>query len=147
MKRKFLFYCLIGLCCFSWACSRPKASNELGLDIRLSEDSTALVVDHLPQELLHELASLSAEDESWKGFFAVYEDAENPEVQHLLAPLSGSYEIEGRAVAFRPALPFIRGKGYIVQVYAQNLQMDALSLFKPNGWQMKQSPLEYKFRY
>ena len=147
MKLKYLFYCSIGLLGLFGSCSQPKASHDLGLEIRLSEDSTAVIVDHIPQELLYEFSRIATDDDSWKQFFAVYEDAENTEVQNLLAPLSGNYEINDRAVMFRPSLSFTKGKGYIVQVYAQNLQLDAMSLFKRNGWQMKQSPLEYKFRY
>lgn len=146
--KQFLGFCLLLLFAFAMtSCGRTASDQSLGLAIGLNTDSSAILIKGLPLELMNELEQNPSESIDWRHFFAVYEDVNDTEMQDLAKPLEGTYEIRERMISFRPKSAFQKGQQYIVYCYIQELRLDVLTLFKAQGWQQQQRPLEYRFRY
>lgn len=129
------------------SCQQAAEVHPLGLKIKLSNDRSAIEIKGIPQELCNELQEQAPNDPSWDQLVAVYEDLNDPEIQDLVKPLKGTYELRQQSLLFRPAHPFQKGRHYLVQVYAQHLQLNVINLFQTQGWRRQQKPLEYRFQY
>lgn len=144
MYKGFLF-CLVGILAISACQNRTGLDNELDLQVRLSPDSSAVMLKNMPAELLTFLQSDSLDTVFCKQFFAVYPETGDPDLRDLQKPLPGNYQLRDSALLFTPLVPFVKGQAYFVQVYPKNLQLNLLQLFKKEGLQSKSKPFEYKF--
>lgn len=148
MYKKLLFCVSLMVLMGLMACqNQPVLKNNLDLIIRLSPDSTAVMVKNLPSELLSDFKADSLDTIFCKQFFAVYPEIADQDLRDLQKPLSGIYQLRDSALYFTPTTPFAKGRAYFVQVYARKLQLNASELLKNEAWRNKTKPLEYKFSY
>ncbi len=144
MYRKCLFLGFYTWMILCYACQPPsRIENEYGLEIQLSDDSSKLSLNNLPDELIAETNTQFA----WKQFFAVYELSDDPDWGDLQPPLAGTYQLTGNQLEFKPEIPFKKGHQYEAKVYVQSLNMELLGMLQKGRWQSKKQALSYKFSY
>ena len=145
--QRWLLFCLFLILAWS-ACQSPSVvENKLALEIRLSPDSSSVMINQIPAELLAELRENTSDSLLWKQFFAVYPEPEDPDMRDFQKALAGTYGILKDGVFFKPNQPFEKGQSYLVLVYAQNKGLNLADLFQKKPGMTDEKPLEYKFRY
>jgi hypothetical protein len=129
------------------ACNRPekeeKADN--GLKMRISADSSAVELYHIPQQVTDQFKSDSLKTEHWQNFFAVYEEPEDPEMRDFQPPLEGSYQLSDTLVNFVPAAGFKRGLAYFSRCYTRELLEEPEDIISKRELSSTDGFLEYKF--
>lgn len=145
MYRIVLFYFCIGGLAMGCQNSATTDKGGLGLNIRLSADKSAVLVEPLPPELV---SSLSDTDTLlWKQFLKVYPEPEDPDLRDFQKPMTGKYLLAGNSLRFKPDVPFKKGQAYFAQVQTKDLGLNLMGLFQKKGWQQKQKPQEFRFSY
>jgi hypothetical protein len=130
------------------ACTdNTKNKNSVDLGVKLSADSSSVVLSNLPADLINELGSENLAFDEGKRFFEVYQEPVDPDLRDLQKPLTGIYQVKHKDFVFTPHVPFEKGKAYFVLVFAKNLSLNPIKMLQKNSWQIAEQPLEYKFSY
>ncbi len=135
---------MLALC----ACTdNTKNIKSVDLAVKLSADSSSVVLSNLPADLINELGSEKLIFDEGKRFFEVYQEPLDPDLRDLQKPIPGDYQVKNKDLAFTPHVPFQKGKAYFVLVFAKNLSLNPIKMLQKNSWQIAEQPLEYKFSY
>ena len=130
------------------ACTgNTKNKNSVDLGVKLSADSSSVVLSNLPADLINELGTENLTFDEGKRFFEVYQEPVDPDLRDLQKPLTGIYKVKHKDFVFTPHVPFQKGKAYFVLVFAKNLSLNPIKMLQKNSWQIAEQPLEYKFSY
>lgn len=122
-------------------------ADEVDLKIKLSSDSSSILLCNLPPDLLAEFEKHPADTNILSRFFAVYEEPSDPDLKDLQKPIAGKYELQQNTLAFKPQQAFKKGQAYYAQVYIKKMSLNPISMLQNKAWKDKGKPVEFKFRY
>lgn len=104
----YLFSCLFAAC---------STTNSKPLLIDFSADSTAIVFSNIDPPGLLQLTSLEAQDSVLNSLISVLQTPSETDSLIKEAPLAGKLIITDSNVVFKPHMPFLHGRDYLVITY------------------------------
>ncbi len=98
-----------------WSCGRQQAEQlPPGLDLKLSADSSSVLITGIPRLVMEQLKSDSLTADDWHRLLAVYEEGNE------LLPVAGRYSTDSLSIIFTPDGGFKKGRSYGAECYIRN---------------------------
>lgn len=116
------------------------------IEISVSMDSTSLLISHIDDYILKELALDSLSLAQWQSNIAVYEKVED-DLQDLERPLIGNYTILNNNIVFTPIQPFKKSEYYLVAIYMQKPDDNLLNHLKGTKSLFNNQPLQKTIKF
>jgi len=119
---KYLFIVVVAI--FLFSCSN---TNSKPL-IKFSEDSSSIIIKNIDEASLLQVKNAFKENPDSSNLVAVLltpNDQDKLQVEKLI---EGVFSVSGDSVVFKPALPFIMGKSYLVESFIGVNYADAKKL-------------------
>ena len=110
-------------------CSCSSANNK-PIVIRFSADSTAIVFSGINPSGLLQVRNSPGIDTAYDSILSVMEIAGDNDSTQIERPLPGKVEVTDSNVLFKPLVPFVSGKNYLVMSYMNVKFGDASMLLK-----------------
>lgn len=148
MKLKILFHiaAIIFLTFNSCKQGKVKQSPSNDMLIRLSADSSAVELHHIPPYVIDEFLADSLENSQWENFFAVYEESPDPEMRDFQPALHGQYLIGDGIVRFLPDEDFRKDASYFARYYTRILLQEPQDIISSRKLSSSEGFVEYKFK-
>src|SRR5690606_17374443 len=121
---RILFAFIVTVLCSSACTNEHKSTNKINLTLSVTDDSTGIRLDNLPQLAVDQLTSDSLTSSQWQRIFSVFEEAESPDLTNLQSPMEGTYLINNSSIIFTPKHQFKEGKTYLAECYVKQLQLE-----------------------
>ena len=129
------------------ACRQDNPSMDLTnqLKIRLSSDSTELILSNIPTNVIDVFREDSLDIERWTNFFAVYRDTTDLEMRDFQSALEGTYTILDSAIIFKPKDLWHKQQPYFARCYTKELLRKPEDIISKRSINSSGGFVEYKF--
>jgi hypothetical protein len=137
---------LIFLLC---SCNQDNPDIALGdqLKIRLSSDSTELILSNIPTNVIEVFREDSLDNEGWTNFFAVYKDTTDFEMRDFQPALEGRYTILDSTIIFKPKDLWHKRQPYFARCYTKELLRKPEDIISKKSINSSGGFVEYKFSF
>ena len=113
--------------------------------ISLSADSSFVILQRLPADVLDYLKADSIGQRQWQSIFSVYTDPKNPELRDFQSPLSGIYKVEDSLIYFIPDKAFQKDSAYFSRFYGRDILAQPSDIIKGHKLKGQAQVTEFDF--